>query len=40
MFWAVFKRFILPAVAACFFLTIGFVKLGEFLYQRKEAAGF
>ena len=40
MFWAVFKRFIAPAVAVCFLFALGFVKLGEFLYQRREAAGF
>jgi len=40
MFWAIFKRFILPAVAVCFVLTIGFMKLAVFLYQRKDAAGF
>jgi|SRR5215213_11399093 len=40
MFWALFKRFIIPAIAVCFLLALGFVKLGEFFYQRKEAAGF
>ena len=40
MFWAVFKRFIFLMVAACFLFALGFVKLGEFLYQRREAAGF
>ena len=40
MFWAVFKRFIFSAVAVCFLLALGFIKLGEFLWQRREAAGF
>jgi hypothetical protein len=40
MYWAVFKRFIALAVAVCFLFGLGFVKLGEFLYQRREAAGF
>jgi len=40
MFWAVFKRFMLPDLALCFLLSLGFVKLAEFAYQRREAAGF
>ena len=40
MYWAVFKRFIAPAVVVGFIFALGFVKLGEFLYQRREAAGF
>ena len=40
MFWAVFKRFIVPAVAVCCLFVLGLIKLGEFLYQRKDAAGF
>jgi hypothetical protein len=40
MYWAVFNRFILPAVAVCFLFALGFVKLGEFLWQRRDAAGF
>jgi hypothetical protein len=40
MFWAVFKRLIFPAAAVCFLFALGFVKLAEFLFQRREAAGF
>jgi hypothetical protein len=40
MFWAIFKRFIFLGVAVCFLFALGFVKLGEFLYKRKDAAGF
>ena len=40
MYWAVFKRFIAPAVAVCFLLALALIKLGEFLWQRREAAGF
>lgn len=40
MFWAVFKRLIFPVVPVCVILTWGFIKLAEFLYQRRAAAGF
>ena len=40
MFWAVFKRFVFPAITLCFLLVIGLIKLGEFLYARRAAAGF
>ena len=40
MYWAVFKRFILLTVPAGFLFVFGLMKLGTFLYQRKEAAGF
>ena len=40
MFWAVFKRLILLVVAVCVLLVVGLARLGEFLYQRREAAGF
>jgi hypothetical protein len=40
MYWAVFKRFIFLTVPVGFLLIFGFMKLGVFLYQRKEAAGF
>ena len=40
LFWAIFKRLIIPAIAAGFLLALGFVKLGEYLWQRRDAAGF
>ena len=40
MFWALFKRLIIPAVITGFLLAFGFVKLGEYLWQRRDAAGF
>ena len=40
MYWAVFKRFIFLTVPAGFLLIFGLMKLGVFLYQRKDAAGF
>lgn len=40
MFWAVYKRFIAPVALICCVLAFGFVKLAEFAYQRREAAGF
>ena len=39
MYWAIFKRFIFPAVAVCFLFALGFIKFVEFLWQRREAAG-
>jgi hypothetical protein len=40
MFWAVFKRLIFIDLAVCFLFALGFVKLAEFLYNRRDAAGF
>jgi|GEM_PF-6957403 len=40
MYWAVFKRSIFLTVPAGFLLIFGLMKLGVFLYQRREAAGF
>ena len=40
MFWAIFKRSIFLTVPAGFLLIFGLMKLGVFLYQRREAAGF
>src|SRR5215203_421006 len=40
MFRAVFRRFIFLAVPVCFLFALGFVKLGEFLYKRRDEAGF
>ncbi len=40
MFWAVFKRLVLPAVTVCFVFVIGLIKLGEFFHKHRAAAGF
>lgn len=40
MYWAVLKRAIFLTVPAGFLLVFGLMKLGTFLYQRRQAAGF
>jgi hypothetical protein len=40
MFWVVFKRAILPAIAFATLLGIIFVKTVRFLWRHREAAGF
>lgn len=40
MFWAVFKRLIIPGLSGAIILALGFVKLVEFLWRRRAAAGF
>ena len=40
MYWAVLKRAIFPTVPAGWLLVYGLMKLGAYLYQRREAAGF
>ncbi|HEY8562642.1 MAG TPA: hypothetical protein VIL74_19850 [Pyrinomonadaceae bacterium] len=40
MYWAVFKRVIFFTVPFGFLFVFGLMKLGAFLYQRREAAGF
>jgi hypothetical protein len=40
MFWAIFKRSVLLTLPLCFLLVFGLMKLGEFLWSRREAAGF
>lgn len=40
MFWAIFKRFLFPDIAAGLLFALGFGKAAEFLWQRRAAAGF
>ena len=40
MFWAVFKRAIIPAIVVSILLGIGFFKAARFLWHRRAAAGF
>lgn len=40
MYWAVLKRAIFVTVPAGLLFVFGLMKLGAFLYQRREAAGF
>lgn len=40
MFWAVFRRALLPCIAVGIMLALGFVQTARFLWQRRSAAGF
>lgn len=40
MFWAVFRRAIVPGIAAGILLVLGFVQTAKFLWRRRAAAGF
>jgi len=40
MYWAVLKRAIFVTVPAGLLFVFGLMKLGVFLYQRRQAAGF
>jgi hypothetical protein len=40
MFWAVIKIAVIPSIAFGWLASIGFVKAVEFMWKRREAAGF